>query len=173
MLELFGLGAVAMAQCFGKSRAAGGGANGTVQPRGAHPVEEAQIHAGAVEQSHGAGIAVRQDGFRAVLGSDGAQAAGDGVESFIPGDALELAGTLGADSLLRIKQAVGGILALQVAGDFAAQEAAGNGMIWVSTQPGTFSVIYIDEQRAAVGAIEGADGVSHFRHIIDYNFLQS
>jgi len=31
-------------------------------------------------------------------------------------------------------------------------------------------VIYIDEERAAVGAIEGTDGVSHFRHTFDYSF---
>jgi hypothetical protein len=42
-------------------------------------------------------------------------------------------------------------------------------MIWVSTQLGAFSVIYIDEERAAIGAIEGTDRVSHFRHISDYS----
>src|SRR5579864_4556200 len=42
-------------------------------------------------------------------------------------------------------------------------------MIWVTTQLGAFSVIYIDEQRAAVGAVEGTDRVSHFRHHSDYS----
>src|SRR5579862_8532779 len=44
-------------------------------------------------------------------------------------------------------------------------------MIWVSTQPGAFPVIYIDEERAGVGAIESANGVSHFLHSFDYIVL--
>ena len=47
--------------------AAGGGANGAVEARGAQAVEEAAVHAGAVEQAHGAGVAVREDRFGAEL----------------------------------------------------------------------------------------------------------
>ena len=38
---------------------------------------------------------------------DGLEARGDGVERFVPGDALEAAFALGADAPLRIEQAVG------------------------------------------------------------------
>jgi hypothetical protein len=64
-----------------------------------------------------------------------------------------------------------GVLSLQVPRDFAAQKSSRNRMIWVSTQLAAFFVFYIDEKRAAVGAIEGADGVSNFRHTFDYSFL--
>src|SRR5437879_4735203 len=159
-----------MAESFGKTRAAGGRADGAVETGCAQPVEEAPIHAGAIQQTHCARVAVRQDGFGAILGRDSAQTAGDGVESFVPGNALKFSFAFSTNSFLRIEQTVRGVLALQVAGDLAAEKSLGDRMIWVSTQPGAFSVIYIDEERAAVGAIEGTDGGSHFRHTSDYSF---
>ena len=41
-------------------------------------------------------------------------------------------------------------------------------MIRVSTQVAAFPVFYIDEQRAAIRAIERADGMANFRHNNDY-----
>ena len=61
--ELLRLGAVAQAQRFGEPRLAGRRADGAVQARSAQAMKEAAIHALAVEQPHGAGVAVGQDGF--------------------------------------------------------------------------------------------------------------
>ena len=69
-------------------------------------MEEAAVHAGAVEQAHGAGVAVGQNRFGAELLRDGGQAARDGVERFVPGDAREAAFAFGAGAPLRIEQAV-------------------------------------------------------------------
>jgi hypothetical protein len=42
-------------------------------------------------------------------------------------------------------------------------------MIWISTQPAAFPVIYIDKQGAGIGTIQRAYGVSNLRHIFDYS----
>ncbi len=136
MAELFGLGAVADAEGLGHAGHAGGGADGAVEARGAEAMKEAAVHACAVEQAHGAGVAVGQDGLGAELGGDGAEAGGDGVEGFVPGDALEAAFAFGADAALGIEQAAGGVFALQVLRHFAAEEAAGDGMGGVAAEPG-------------------------------------
>ena len=96
--------------------------------------------------------------------ADGEQAVGDGIERFVPGDAFEAAFALGADAPLRIEQAIGVILALEIPGDFAAEKSARDRMRRVATQLRAASVIDINEQRAGVGAIERAHGVAGFGH---------
>ena len=157
--ELLGLGAIAEAERGVLRGPAGAGANGAVEARRAQAMEEAAVHAGAVEQAHGAGVAVGQNRLGAVLLRDGGQAARDGVERFIPGDAREAAFAFGAGALLRIEQAVGRIFALQILRDFAAQEPARDGMGGVAAQAGGAAVFHVDQQGAGVGAIERADGV--------------
>src|SRR5882724_8221188 len=49
MGELFGLGAVAVTECLHKTGAAGTGADGAVQAGSAEAVEEAAVHASAVQ----------------------------------------------------------------------------------------------------------------------------
>src|SRR5512141_1077347 len=97
-------------------------------------MEEAAVHAGAVEQSHGAGVAVGENRLGSVLPRDGGEALGDSVERFVPGDACETAFAFGADALLRIEQALGRVFALQILRDFTAQESAGDGMAGVPAQ---------------------------------------
>src|SRR5579859_3239572 len=46
-------------------------------------------------------------------------------------------------------------------------------MIGVSTQTTAFAVIYIYEQRAAVGTIQRTDGMSDLRHTLDYSYRAS
>ncbi len=48
--ELLGLGAVAEAERSGHAGHAGGGADGAVEPRSAQAMEEAAVHAGAIQQ---------------------------------------------------------------------------------------------------------------------------
>ena len=164
MAELFGLGAVAEAQCLGKAGAAGGRADGPVEARGAQAMKEAAIHARAVEQSHGAGVAVRQNGFGPELVRDGRKPAGDGVERIIPGDAFEASFALRARTPLRIEQAGGRIFALQILRHFAAQESAGNRMGGVAAQFEATAIFDRHQQGTAIRAIEGAYRTADFRH---------
>ena len=49
-------------------------------------MKKAAVHARAVEQPHGSGIAVREYRFGAVLGCDGFEAVGDFIQRLIPGN---------------------------------------------------------------------------------------
>ncbi len=92
------------------------------------------------------------------------EAGGDGVEGFVPGDALEAAFALGADAALGIEQAVGGVFALQVLRHFAAEEAAGDGVGRVAAQFGAVAVFDGDQEGAGVRTIERAHGMADFGH---------
>ena len=162
--ELLGLGAVAHAERLRQSHAAGRGTDGAVEPRGAEAVEEAAVHAAAVEQAHGAGVAVGQDGFGAELVRDRAQAFGDGVERFVPGDALEASRALGAHAALRIEQPLRVIFALEILRHFAAEEAARYGVVRIAAQTGGMVVLHGDQERAAVRAIQRTHGMTDFGH---------
>ena len=66
--------------------------DGAIEQRGAQAMEEPPIKAGAVQLPHRAGVAVRQDRLRAVLGlGDRVEFRGDAVNRFIPSDADEIA----------------------------------------------------------------------------------
>ena len=52
-------------------RAARRRADGAIEPGRAQPVEKAPIHASAVEEAHGAGVAIGQDRLGPELGRDG------------------------------------------------------------------------------------------------------
>src|SRR5436309_3203451 len=120
-------------------------------------MKKPSVHARAVQQPHGAGITVWQHRLRPELGRNGIQPFGDSVESLVPADTGEAALTLRPDALLWIQQPVGCVLPVQIPRHLAAQESARHRMIRISTQAGPFSVIYIDEQRTCVGAVEGTD----------------
>ena len=68
---------------------AGGGADGPFQPRGAHPGPEALVRDDALDRSQGAGIAVREDRLRTVLGDNRPPPRDDLVQRLLPGDGLE------------------------------------------------------------------------------------
>ena len=87
--ESFGVGTELAAINGDEGLAAGLRADGAVELRGAETVEEAAIHGTVAELAYGAGIGIRQDRFGAVLAGDGGEAGRDGVEGFVPGDALE------------------------------------------------------------------------------------
>ncbi len=67
------------------------------------------------------------------------------------------------------------ILAFEVLGYFAAQEAAGDGMAGVAAEPGTRAVfVDVDEQGAGVRAIQSADGLTDLSsHMDDSNLLKA
>src|SRR5271165_4281494 len=136
-------------------------------------MEETALHARALQQAHRAGIAIRQDGFCAVVTGDGRQAMRDGIQRFIPTDALKPSFAFSADPFLRIEQAVGRILAVQVPGHFAAQEAAGYGMIRVAAEMAALPLFHVDEQGTAVRTVESANGVTNVGHIQNYSWSQA
>ena len=118
----------------------------------------------------GACIAVGQDGFGAVLVADLLEARGDGGEGFVPGDALEgfvlvarwASGPFGAAGFAaqRIEDAVGGVDAVEILGDFAAEEALGDGLGGIAFDfDGAALLVDRDQDGAGVRAVVGADGV--------------
>jgi len=123
-------------------------------------MEKAAVHARALQETHRAAIAIRQNGFGAELGGDGFETRGNFIERFIPGDTREAALAFGANAPQRIQKPLGRIFTLQIAGDFAAQKSAGYGMRGIAAKPGTFAIFDIDEQGAGVRAIERADGMA-------------
>ena len=167
--EGFGVGAELAAVNGDEGLAAGFGANGAIELRGAETVEEAAIHGAVAELADGAGIGVGQDRFRSVLAGDCGQARGDGIESFVPGDALEGFcfaavrqhgfGHAGA-AAHGIEKAVGRVDAVEIFGDFAAEEPAGDGVIRVAAKlGGAAGFVNGDEDPAGVGAVMRADSM--------------
>ena len=124
-------------------------------------MEEAAIHAGAVEESHSAAVGVREDALGAVFGGDVFEVGGDGCDGLGPGDAFELAAAFGASASERVEEAGGVVFAFEVFGDFAAEEALGDGVVWVAFEFGGVAGLGIDldEERAGIGTIERADGM--------------
>src|SRR5205823_1231386 len=100
--KLLRLGTVLESESLDETLPAGRGADSTVQLRRAEAVEKAPVHSAPVEKAHRPGIAVRQDRLRGPLTRNLRQARGDGVERFLPRDALETALALGADATLRV-----------------------------------------------------------------------
>src|SRR5262249_59104572 len=99
-------------------------------------MEEAPVHAAAVEQPHGPGVAVGQDSLGAIFPRDCLQPLRNRIKRFVPGDALEFSFALAAGALLREEKALGMIFAFEVLRYFSAEEAACDGMSRVSAQAG-------------------------------------
>src|SRR5690242_19142141 len=168
MAELFGLGSIFESERFHQPGATGAGTNSTVQPRCTQAMKETPVRPGAVQKTHGTGITIWQDRLGPVFAGDPLEPLDDRIERFVPGDALESAFAFGSNALLRIQQAIGRVLPVQVLGHLSAQEAARHWMRWISTQMPAFAVIYCNEQRTAVGAVEGANRVSNLGHLHNY-----
>ena len=133
----------------------GTGANGAVQQGGAQLVEKAPVHALALHQAHGAGIAVGQDGLRVGLG-DAVQPGADIGQRIVPAHRLKLAAALGPHPLHRLQHPVGMVAALGVFADLGAKHAAGVRMQGVAADLGGYAIDHRGDQRAGVGAVMGA-----------------
>ena len=100
-----------------------------------HAVQKAQ-HAAEetpVDQAERTGKRVRDDGFRPIGLDDLLEAGRDGVDGFIPADALELgAGTLRADALHRVEDAVLRVMVVQVRLPLDARAASRVGVVAVA-----------------------------------------
>ncbi len=60
------------------------------------------------------------------------------------------------------------VLAVQVTGYFATQEALGDGMVWIAAKVRRAALIDSDQNRAGIGAVESAGRVPDVFHYIDY-----
>ena len=165
MAELLRLGSVTHSQRLGHSRGSGSRTDSAVEARGAQAVKEPAIHARTVQQPHGSGVAIGQDGLGSEFICDGAQTAGDGIQRFVPGDALEAPLALGPDAALRIEQASRRIFAFEVLRHFTAEKSAGHGMRGVAAELGGVAVVDGDQQGTAIRTVECADGTADFRHL--------
>ena len=160
--ELLGLGAGLGAQGLHQRRGPGGGANRAIQPGGSQAMEEAAIHAGPIQETHIAAIAIRQDALGAMLLSGRFQPRGDRVERRVPADFFKAAFALGANPPHRMQQTLRVILALQILGHLAAQEAPRHRMIGIAFHPRRSSVFHVYQHRARIRTIQGANGPPHF-----------
>jgi hypothetical protein len=157
VLELFHVGADRTADGVFVAREAGGRAHGAVQEGRAQLVEEAHCHRFALQQAHGAAIAVRQDGLRIARG-DRLQTRGDLVQCLVPGDLFELALALLADAAQRGQDAVRVVGAVDVARHLGAQHAGGGRMIRVALDLRRDAIFHGHVDGAGIGAIMGAGG---------------
>ena len=144
-MKLLGVGAELAAVDGEDGVAAGGGADGAVELGGAEPMEEAAVHGAVAEHADGAGVAVGQDGFGAVLLGDGrepmrrsassasSQEMRSKLSASLPGGQWTL-GDAGA-AAHGIEQPIGRVDAIEIAGDLAAEETAGDR---VAGSPATF-----------------------------------
>jgi hypothetical protein len=94
--------------------------------------------------------------------SNGFEPISDFFEGFFPTDAREPAFALRSNAALRVEKPFGRVLALEIAGDLAAEETPCDGMAWIATEAAAFAVLDVDQQTASVGAIERADGLADF-----------
>src|SRR5580698_2688477 len=87
--KVLGIGAELSAVNRDESVATRCRAYGAVELGGSQAVEEAAVHRTVAEEANGSGVGIGQDGLGAVGVTDLLQARGDGIESFVPGDALK------------------------------------------------------------------------------------
>jgi len=117
-------------------------------------VKEATVHARAVKKAHSASVRIRQDGLGAVFGGDRLQSSGDRVDGFRPGDTAELARTFGASAGEWVEEAVGVVFAVEVFGDFTAEEALRDGVVGVAFEAGSVaSWVNLNEECAGVRTV--------------------
>ena len=170
-MKLLGIGAELAAVDREDGVAAGGGADGAIELRGAEPVEEAAIHGAVAEHADGAGVGVGQDGFGAVLFGDRGETLGDGVEGFVPGDALEALGfASGGQRALGdagaaahgIEQPIGRVDAIEIAATLPQRNPRVTGWSGVAGDLLRASAgVDAHQNGAGVRAVMRADGVDH------------
>lgn len=96
---------------------------------------------------------------------DALELAGNFVERFLPGDAGEATLAFRADALLRVEEPFGGVLAIEVARDLAAEETAGNRVLRVAAKSRPVSRFDVDQERAGIRAVQCTDGMARFGQI--------
>ena len=109
--------------------------------------------------AHGARIIIGPDALRPMVALGGEKTLRDEIQRLIPRDALELARALLPHTLQGIKQTLGMMDALGVAGDLGADDASRIGLVLrAANAPDALALDDLHIQRAGRGAIMGADG---------------
>ena len=135
--------------------------DGPVEAGGPEAVEEG-VTAVSLDEPHGPGVGVGEDGLRAMAADDLPPAAGDGRDRLVPGNRAELPGPLGPGADEGGGEAAGGVDRPLVVEHLGAEEAAGVGVLAVAGHPDGLPVLDLHQQAAGVGAVVGADGALDF-----------
>ena len=128
-------------------------AEGALEHGGAELVEQRITDVEPVDDALGAEIAVRQDRLRAVLGDDPFPARRDRPDRFVPANAFELLGSLGADALHRVEHALVAVDALLVVVDLDAQPPARERMIRIAADGDRLAVLDGCNHRTCIRAV--------------------
>ena len=147
------------------AEAAGRGADGPIQPRGAQTVEEPSVQAAGLELAHRPAVAVGQDGLGTFgRARDRREPPGDEVEGLVPRDPLEPSFPLHPHPLHRVKQTFGAIDPIEEPRHLLAEEAPGERVIGIAPQADGHAVLDRHEHAARIRAIERADVLEVRRH---------
>jgi hypothetical protein len=123
----------------------------------AEAVEERVTRGQAVEDALVTEVGVRHDRLWAVLGDDAVPAVPDLGQCVVPGDAGELARSLGSGAPHRVQQAVRLVVVLGEAPQLDAQTAPRHGMVGVAPDVDQPAALDVVQHRAGVGAVVRAD----------------
>ena len=151
----------------GQRLAARAGADGAVQQAGTQLVKKAPVHAFALHQAHGAGVAVGKNRLGVVL-RNVVQALGYVGKGLVPTDGGELAAALGAAALERLQHAACMVGALRVLADLGAENTIGVCMLWVALDLDGRAVCDGGDEGAGVRAVmrAGAAYLSDVGHVM-------
>src|SRR6516162_4123385 len=161
MLEALWVHAGRGTYCHEIGRAGARVAEGPLTDSGAQPVEEGVAHIQPVKDALGAQIAIWQDRGGPILADDLGPAVADRFDSFVPADAVELAGPLRSGALEGMEHSIRAVDPLFVIIDFDAQPSAGEGVLRISMYGDRPSIFYRNQHRAGVGAIVRACCANH------------
>ena len=138
-----------------------------LEARGAEAMEEAPVHRAVLHHAHGAGVVARQDGLGAFAGGrERLEPRGDLVQRLVPADTAELAAPLRPDAPERVQHALGGVGALEVAGDLGAQRTVGERHRRIALDLDCHPVLHGDQHRAGVGAVVRAGRANHLHLVV-------
>jgi hypothetical protein len=115
----------------------------------AQPVDAVAHH-----KAHRAGIVIRPDRFRAVLAFGFQECLGDKIERVVPADRLEFARAFRAFAAQGLRQPVGMMDALGIAGDLRADDACCVGIVRRAAHAADHAIVeHFDFERTGRGAI--------------------
>ena len=140
-------------------------------------MKKAPVHGSVTQLAQCPAVRKRKDGLTAEFRGNAIQASGDFIESFIPGDALEV-GPYGGCTLVRgfrrdafrcnsshrIQHPVRGINTIEIFCDLGAQKSAGYGMCGVPLDIHRPSVIDGDQYTTSVRAVVRTRGMDYLLH---------
>src|SRR3984885_7581406 len=129
-----------------------GGADGALEQAGAEPVKEPLRHGLALHETHGAGIAIRQDAF-GIVGGDVPEALGDARNRLFPRNSLEAPFSFLADAPHRMQQPLWVIGSLGVASHLGTENSRRRAVIRGARDLQSDAVLHVHLERTGIGTI--------------------